>query len=88
MTSSWDLVTIGAYTKDTIVTKSGTRYVNGGGYSYAAHAATLAVPKVAAVTRLARDDAGSTALLRAAGVDVTIHESPAHGSRYPAKAKT
>ena len=77
MTSSWDLVTIGAYTKDTIVTKSGTRYVNGGGYSYAAHAATLAVPKVAAVTRLAREDAGSTALLRAAGVDVTIYESPA-----------
>jgi len=33
MTSSWDLVTIGAYTKDTIVTKSGTRYVNGGGTS-------------------------------------------------------
>jgi sugar/nucleoside kinase (ribokinase family) len=74
---TWDLVTIGAYTKDTIVTRSGTRYVDGGGYSYAAHAAKLAVPGVGAVTRLSREDEGSTALLRAAGVDVTIHESAA-----------
>jgi sugar/nucleoside kinase (ribokinase family) len=74
---TWDLVTIGAYTKDTIVTRNGTRYVDGGGYSYAAHAAKLAVPTVGAVTRLARSDEGSTALLRAAGVDVTIHESTA-----------
>jgi sugar/nucleoside kinase (ribokinase family) len=74
---TWDLVTIGAYTKDTIVTKSGTRYVDGGGYSYAAHAARLAVPRVGAVTRLAAADRDSTAALRAAGVDVEIHESPA-----------
>jgi hypothetical protein len=74
---TWDLVTIGAYTKDTIVTKGGTRYVDGGGYSYAAHAARLAVPRVGAVTRLAATDRDSTAALRAAGVDVRIHESPA-----------
>jgi sugar/nucleoside kinase (ribokinase family) len=77
MTSSCDVVTIGAYTKDTIVTKSGTRYVNGGGYSYAAHAARLAVPRVGAVTRLATADRDSTNALRGIGVDVRIYDSPA-----------
>ena len=76
MQKRFDFVTIGAYTKDTIVTRSGTRYVNGGGYSYAAHAALLAVPSVGAVTRLAPGDRDSTTLLRESGVDVTIHESP------------
>lgn len=75
-TQSFDFVSIGAYTKDTIVTRSGTRYVNGGGYSYAAHAACLAGVSVGAVTRLAREDQESTALLRRAGVNVIVHESP------------
>ena len=39
---AYDIATIGAYTKDTIVSRAGTRYVNGGGYSYAAHAARVA----------------------------------------------
>ena len=50
---TYDLVTVGNYTKDTIVTQTGTRHVDGGGYSYAAHAARLAGIRVAAVTRLA-----------------------------------
>ena len=66
----FDLVTVGAYTKDTIVSKTGTRYVDGGGYSYAAHAAKLAVLDVAAVTRLAADDRRSTQLLVDAGVTI------------------
>ncbi len=37
-----------------------TRYVDGGGYSYAAHAATLAGLQVAALTRLAAEDRKST----------------------------
>jgi sugar/nucleoside kinase (ribokinase family) len=69
-------VSIGAYTKDTIVTRSGTRYVDGGGYSYAAHAACLAGVSVGAVTRLAAEDRKSTDLLRSIGVEVTIYESP------------
>lgn len=74
--SSLDFVSIGAYTKDTIVTRSGTRYVDGGGYSYAAFAARLLDIRVGAVTRLAAEDRKSTDLLRSLGVEFVIHESP------------
>ena len=77
MARTYDFISVGAYTKDTIVSASGTRYVNGGGYSYAAHAATLAGLKVAALTRLAAEDRDSTNALRKAGVDVEIIESRA-----------
>ena len=73
---SYDVVTIGNYTKDTIVSSAGTRYVDGGGYSYAAHAAHLKGLSVAAVTRLANEDRPSTDALRAKGIDVHIFESP------------
>lgn len=73
---AYDLVTIGNYTKDTIVTQASTRHVDGGGYSYAAHAASLAGIRVAAVTRLAAEDAGVTEPLRAKGIDVFVHSSP------------
>ena len=75
MASRYDFVSIGAYTKDTIVTRSGTRYVDGGGYSYSAHAAHLAGVSVGAVTRLAAEDRKSTDLLRSVGVEVIVHES-------------
>ena len=71
---NFDFVSIGAYTKDTIVTRSGTRYVDGGGYSYSAHAARIAGVSVGAVTRLAAEDRKSTDLLRSVGVDVIVHE--------------
>ena len=74
--TSYDLVTIGNYTKDTIVSAAGIRHVDGGGYSYAAHAAHLRGLKIAAVTRLAHEDRGSTDALRAKGIDVHIFESP------------
>jgi sugar/nucleoside kinase (ribokinase family) len=73
---SFDLVTVGNYTKDTIVTQAGTRHVDGGGYSYAAHAASLAGIRVAAVTRLAAEDAGVVEPLRQRGVEVYAHASP------------
>lgn len=73
---TFDFVSIGAYTKDTIVTRSGTRQVDGGGYSYAAHAARLADLSVGAVTRLAHEDRRSTELLRNCGVEVMVYESP------------
>lgn len=75
MASRFDFISVGAYTKDTIVTRSGTRYVDGGGYSYAAHAARLADVSVGAVTRLAAEDRKSTDLLRSVGVKVIVHES-------------
>ena len=52
----YDVVCIGNYTKDTIITPSGTRYVDGGGMNYAAHAAAQLGLKTAVVTRLSRDD--------------------------------
>lgn len=73
---SYDVVTIGNYTKDTIVSSAGTRHVDGGGYSYAAHAAHLKGLRIAAVTRLAHEDRGSTDALRAKGIDVYVFESP------------
>ena len=72
----YDVVAIGNYTKDTIVSAAGTRYVDGGGYSYAAHAACLRGLRIAAVTRLAAEDRGSTQALSARGVDVHVIESP------------
>jgi sugar/nucleoside kinase (ribokinase family) len=75
LASRFDFVAIGAYTKDTIVKRSGTSYVDGGGYSYAAHAARLAELNVGAVTRLAAEDRKSTDLLRSVGVEVIVHES-------------
>jgi sugar/nucleoside kinase (ribokinase family) len=75
LASRFDFVSIGAYTQDTIVTRSGTRYVDGGGYSYSALAARLAGVSVGAVTRLAAADRKSTDLLRSVGVEVIVHES-------------
>lgn len=73
---NFEFVSIGAYTKDTIVTRAAIRNVDGGGYSYAAHAARLADLRVGAITRLAHEDRKSTDLLRQAGVEVMVHESP------------
>jgi sugar/nucleoside kinase (ribokinase family) len=73
---TFDFLSVGAYTKDTIVSRRGVRHVDGGGYSYAAHAARLAGLSVGAVTRLAHEDRKSTELLRQAGVEVIVHESP------------
>lgn len=66
----FDLVTLGNYTKDTIVTKAGVRHVHGGGFNYAARAAAAAGLRVGAITRLAREDSAMIADLEAAGVTV------------------
>jgi len=52
----YDVVCIGNYTKDTIITPSGTKYIDGGGMNYAAHAAARLGLKTAVVTRLSRED--------------------------------
>ena len=53
---SYDVACIGNYTKDTIITPSGTRYVDGGGMNYAAHAARKLGRRVVVITRLAKED--------------------------------
>jgi len=74
--NAYDFVTIGNYTKDTIVSAAGTRYLDGGGFRYSAHAGALAGLRVGAVTRLAAEDRGSVDALEEAGVDVIVFESP------------
>lgn len=54
--SIYDMVIIGNYTKDTIVSPAGTRMVDGGGFNYGAHVASMMGLKTAAVTRLSRED--------------------------------
>jgi len=66
----YDIVIFGNYTKDTIVSSAGTRYVDGGGFNYGAHAAALLGLRVAAVTRLAKEDSHVVEHLQRIGVDV------------------
>jgi len=68
--SDYDLVFIGNYTKDTIVSSAGTRVVDGGGFNYGAHVASMMGLKTAAVTRLCRDDQRVVDALERLGVDV------------------
>ena len=52
----YDVVYIGNYTKDTIISPAGIRHVDGGGSRYAAYAANRLGLKVAVVTCLAQED--------------------------------
>ena len=84
--SRYDFVTFGNYTKDTIVSAAGTRHVDGGGYSYAAHAARLAGLRVAAVTRRAAEDAHIAKALDGRGhrrLRVRLAELDADAARVP-----
>jgi sugar/nucleoside kinase (ribokinase family) len=69
MDKAYDLVCIGNYTKDTIITPAGTRFVDGGAVNYAAHAAARLGVKTAVVTRLAKVDARVVEKFKQAGVD-------------------
>jgi sugar/nucleoside kinase (ribokinase family) len=66
----YDVIIFGNYTKDTIVTSTGTRFVDGGGFNYGAHAAAALGLNVAAVTRLAREDFHVVRALERLGIDV------------------
>lgn len=65
----YDIACIGNFTKDTIITPSGTRYVDGGGMNYAAHAAARLGFRVAVVTRLAKEDERVVLKFSQAGID-------------------
>lgn len=66
----YDIVIFGNYTKDTIITTSGTRYLDGGGFNYGAHAARMLGLNVAAVTRLNMEDMRVVQKLQSIGIDV------------------
>jgi len=68
--SRYDIVLIGNYTQDTIVSASGTRMVDGGGFNYGAHVASMMGLRTAAVTRLAKEDTRIVDALIQLGVDV------------------
>lgn len=67
--SIYDIVCIGNYTKDTIISPAGVSYVDGGAVNYAAHAAVRLGAKVAVITRLSRDDQRVVEKLSQSGID-------------------
>jgi len=72
----YDIAFVGHYTKDTIVSASGTRIVDGGAFNYGANVAARMGLKVAAVTRLAKEDFRVVEKLKALGVDVFVNITP------------
>ena len=65
----YDVACIGNYTKDTITSPAGTRYVDGGAINYAAHAiARLGLP-VVVVTHLAKEDQRVIEKFTSSGID-------------------
>jgi len=72
----YDIAFLGHYTKDTIVSASGTRIVDGGAFNYGANIAVRMDLKVAAATHLAKEDFYVVEKLKHLGVDVFAHISP------------
>ncbi|MBA7696451.1 hypothetical protein ES703_105099 [subsurface metagenome] len=72
----YDIVFLGNYTRDTIVSPRGTRVVDGGAFFYGASVAARMGLKTAAVTRLAREDFRVVEELKGIGVDVFARVSP------------
>jgi sugar/nucleoside kinase (ribokinase family) len=72
----YDVIYVGNYTKDTIITPAGTRYVDGGGMNYAAHAGKRLGVQSAVVTRLAEEDRHVVEDLHSNGIDCYPVYSP------------
>jgi sugar/nucleoside kinase (ribokinase family) len=73
---TFDVATVGNYTKDTIITASGTLHADGGGVTYSAHAAHTLGRKVAAIMRLAKEDFHVVRSLEEAGITVFATATP------------
>jgi sugar/nucleoside kinase (ribokinase family) len=73
---NYDVLYIGNYTKDTIISPSGTKYVDGGAVNYAAHAAARLGIKVAVVTRLAKEDSRVVDRFAQSGIDCFATYTP------------
>jgi sugar/nucleoside kinase (ribokinase family) len=74
--TTYDVLYIGNYTKDTIITPSGAKYVDGGAVRYAAHAAAQLGFRVAVVTRLAKEDSRVVEKFKQAGIDCVVVYTP------------
>ncbi len=75
-TKFYDIAFIGHYTKDTIVSTSGTRIVDGGAFNYGSNVAVRMGLKVTAITRLAKEDFHVVEKLKGLGVDVFVNITP------------
>ncbi len=76
-TDKLDVVFIGNYTKDVIVSPAGVRHVDGGAVNYAAHAAARLGLQVGVITRLAQEDRRVVERLEQAGVACRVTYTPA-----------
>jgi len=73
MADTYDIAYVGNYTKDTIISKRGTRYVHGGGaFMYGPNVAVRTGFTVAVISRLAKADQEAVDILKGAGIDVFI----------------
>jgi sugar/nucleoside kinase (ribokinase family) len=72
----YDVVFLGNYTKETIVSAAGTRIVDGGAFNYGAQVAARMGLDVAAITRLARQDSHVVYELAELGIDVFATATP------------
>ncbi len=75
-TKFYDIAFIGHYTKDTIISSTGTRVVDGGAFNYGANVAVRMGLKITAITRLAKEDFHVVEKLRQLGVDVFVNVTP------------
>lgn len=73
---SHDVLCIGNYTKDTIISPAGTAIVDGGAVNYAAHAAARLGLKVAVVTHLANEDRHVVEKFAQSGIDCYATYTP------------
>ena len=69
---SYDVLYVGNYTKDTIISPAGRRIVDGGAVNYAAHAAARLGMKVAVVIRLAKEDQHVVENFTQSGIDCYV----------------
>lgn len=76
MNTPYQIAFLGHYTKDTIVSTSGTRVVNGGAFNYGANVAARTGLKVLAVTRLAEEDTAVITKLEKIGVNCSVIWTP------------
>jgi sugar/nucleoside kinase (ribokinase family) len=72
----YDVLYIGNYTKDTIISPAGTKYVDGGAVNYAAHAGAQLGLRVAVVTRLAKEDDRVIKSFTRMGIDSFVTYTP------------
>lgn len=72
----YDVIYIGNYTKDTIVSPTGVRYTDGGAVNYAAHAAAHLGLRVAVISRLAAEDVRVVEKWAQTGIDSYITYVP------------